>query len=185
MPDLADRAVPSRQLVVDVETDAARQAAWSRMPMVLDGVAAAGSGFYAVPPVAGLAIKTGDHGFSGTGHPDRERADGEAEPARILGLFGDGVRDGAAYRAREARTCFYTLAPEARFVVEARGAGLVLAGFSGHGFKFGPLVGLAVARWLEGAVSTPELAAWLGGRMPQPPAALDDERRVTSPLGLR
>ena len=54
------------------------------------------------------------------------------------------------YRALEARTCFYSVAEDERFVVEPRGRAWLLAGFSGHGFKFGAVIGEAVAEALAG-----------------------------------
>jgi len=170
MPELAGHARPSRQIALDVEMDAAARAAWAGMPMVLDGVAARGSGFYAVPPVAGLALKIGDHAFSLTGHPDRDRHPSADERARILELARRSLRHGADLRLLDARSCFYTVAPQERFVARERGRALVLTGFSGHGFKFGALVGAMVARWLDGAVAGDALARWLAGDDPSLPA---------------
>ncbi len=163
VPALAPYARPSRQIALDVEMDEAAQAAWAGMPMVLDGVAAGGSGFYAVPPVAGLPPKIGDHRFSLEGHPDRERSPAADERTRILDLARGRLRHGGDLRVLDARSCFYTVAPEARFAAREMGRALVLTGFSGHGFKFGALVGRLVARWLEGTLATAELARRLAG----------------------
>ncbi len=170
MPALAEHARPSRQIALDVELEPAAQAAWNGMPMVLDGVASRGSGFYAVPPVGGLALKIGDHSFSLAGHPDRDRPPSSDERARILALARRRLRHDGDLRLLEARSCFYTVAPQERFVARERGRALVLTGFSGHGFKFGALVGNMVARWLDGRVTTAPLARWLAGDDPTLPA---------------
>jgi glycine/D-amino acid oxidase-like deaminating enzyme len=51
----------------------------------------------------------------------------------------------------EAKTCFYSVAPGERFIAEPLERAWVLAGFSGHGFKFGALIGEAIAETLDGA----------------------------------
>jgi glycine/D-amino acid oxidase-like deaminating enzyme len=170
MADLAGHARPSRQIALDVEMEPAARAAWDGMPMVLDGVASRGSGFYAVPPVGGLALKIGDHSFSLAGHPDHDRLPSADERARILDLARRGLRHGGDLRVLDARSCFYTVAPEERFVAHERGRTLVLTGFSGHGFKFGALVGEMVGRWLDARVTTADLARWLAGDDPGLPA---------------
>lgn len=172
MPALAERTVPSRQVALDLATTPERAAAWRAMPMVLDGIAWHGSGFYAVPPVAGLDLKVGDHSFSLEGHPDREREAAADDRERILSLARAGLRDPDDYAIRDARTCFYTVAPEERFIAEAAGASLVLAGFSGHGFKFGPLIGLAAAAWARGAIAPDHLRDWLAGHGTEAPESL-------------
>ena len=68
------------------------------------------------------------------------------------------------YRARDARTCFYSVAEGERFIVEPMGCAWVLAGFSGHGFKFGAVIGEAVAAALCGERSPDTVAAWAAGR---------------------
>jgi glycine/D-amino acid oxidase-like deaminating enzyme len=68
------------------------------------------------------------------------------------------------YRPVAARTCFYSVAPGERFIVEPVGRALVLAGFSGHGFKFGAVMGEAVAAALSGERSLSAIQAWAAGR---------------------
>jgi sarcosine oxidase len=44
-----------------------------------------------------------------------------------------------------AETCLYTMTPDEDFVIDRVGPVVVGAGFSGHGFKFGPLIGEVLA----------------------------------------
>jgi sarcosine oxidase len=44
-----------------------------------------------------------------------------------------------------AETCLYTTTPTEDFVVDRAGPLVVAAGFSGHGFKFTPLIGRFLA----------------------------------------
>jgi sarcosine oxidase subunit beta len=161
VPGLAGRVTPSAQVVVRL---APQDPGWARMPMILD--LAAGGGFYLVPPVAGTPLKIGDHSFSLRGDPDDpdQTPDGR-EVERILDLAARrlrGLRD--MPRLGEA-TCFYDVEPEERFVVEPLSPrSWVMSGFSGHGFKFGAVLGLRLAE----AIAHPERAAalvpWAAGR---------------------
>ena len=63
----------------------------------------------------------------------------------------------------EAKTCFYTVGEGERFIVHDDGAALVVSACSGHGFKFGPVVGEAVARVAKGEADAAWLARHLGG----------------------
>ena len=67
------------------------------------------------------------------------------------------------YRAVAARTCFYSVAEEERFIVEPIGRALVLGGFSGHGFKFGAVIGETAAAALCGERSLIALRDWAAG----------------------
>jgi glycine/D-amino acid oxidase-like deaminating enzyme len=161
VPGLRHRVTPSRQLVVYVDPPAS--AGWGGMPMLLD--IDAESGFYAVPPVGGTGLKFGDHRFSLTGDPDRDRDAYEGEAARVLADCGRRLRDWDGYRIARLKTCFYTVEPSEKFIVEPLGiAGWVMSPCSGHGFKFGPLLGSAVA----GAIDSGEagdIAAWAAGEL--------------------
>jgi sarcosine oxidase/sarcosine oxidase subunit beta len=69
------------------------------------------------------------------------------------------------YRLIEAKACFYTVARDDRFVLRPLGeAGWMVSACSGHGFKFGALIGEAVADGIEGRRPAGELAAWAAGR---------------------
>jgi sarcosine oxidase len=54
-----------------------------------------------------------------------------------------------------ATTCLYTTTPSEDFVIDRVGAVVVAAGFSGHGFKFTPLVGKLLADLAEGDAVIP------------------------------
>jgi sarcosine oxidase subunit beta len=169
---LAARVRPTRQIVLRLAPPEAFAAAWARAPMLLD--LAEDGGFYAVPPVAGTPLKIGDHRFAPTADPDgpREASAGEAEA--ILALARHRIRDLGAYRLLSAAACWYDVAPEERFLVEPLGPrAFVMSGFSGHGFKFGPVLGLALARAASDPALRDVVAAWAAGRIPPPPGLLD------------
>jgi glycine/D-amino acid oxidase-like deaminating enzyme len=193
---LAPRVTPSRQIVLLLEPPPQHRAAWEAAPMLLD-LAAAGSdrgrpqagsvnrtpshkdgggGFYAVPPVAGTPLKIGDHRFSLAGDAEADpRAATPAEAEAILALARPRLKDAGAYRVIEARACYYDVAPEERFILEPLSPrAFVMSGFSGHGFKFGPMLGLALARAARDPALASGLASWAAGLAPPPPGLLAD-----------
>jgi glycine/D-amino acid oxidase-like deaminating enzyme len=140
---------------------------WREHPLVLD--IDPSSGFYLVPPrpfpaggVSGL--KVGDHSFTLTGDPDRDRVATAMEAQAILDRVGRRLRHLDRYTVREAKTCFYDVEPKERFIVEPLGwRGWVLSGFSGHGFKFGAVLGLELARTISGKRTAGGLTEWAAG----------------------
>ena len=68
------------------------------------------------------------------------------------------------WRIDRLKVCFYTVTEDERFVVEKQGAkGWLMSPCSGHGFKFGAVMGLELARTIAtGARSCGACA--LGGR---------------------
>lgn len=82
----------------------------------------------------------------------------EAEIAHLAGLLRRFV-PGIETDGGEATACLYTMTPDKRFVVGAlpgRPEVLIGAACSGHGFKFGPAIGEALADLVDG-VARPDL----------------------------
>jgi glycine/D-amino acid oxidase-like deaminating enzyme len=165
LPALASRITPSRQVALYLEPPADALAAWRAAPAVLDQIEAARGGCYAVPPVGGTRLKMGDHGFTLHGQPDCEREPTESDLAQALASVRPRLVDFARYRAVQARTCFYSVAEDERFIVEPLGRAWVLAGFSGHGFKFGAAIGAKVAAALNGERPAAAVTAWAAGHL--------------------
>jgi glycine/D-amino acid oxidase-like deaminating enzyme len=161
LPDFGKRVTPSRQVVVYVEPPVETKAQWLHAPMILD--IDPECGFYIVPPVLGTDLKIGDHRFTLTGNPDRDRTAGEAEVQQIYKQLERRIKDFNRYQLKSARTCFYTVAPEERFIVEPVGNAWVMSGFSGHGFKFGPLLGLRLAEAIACRCTPTFLSQWAAG----------------------
>jgi len=70
-----------------------------------------------------------------------------------------GPYPGSAARLHRSMTCLYTLTPDEHFIVDRHPVfrNVVFgAGFSGHGFKFAPLIGTALADLvINGTTSLP------------------------------
>lgn len=155
----AAELTPSRQVVLDLQVPDHLREAWTDGPgFVLPPI-------YGIPPREGLPLKVGDHAFSMSGDPDDDRDPTDDEVRAVLDVAGEVLVDIEDHHVLEARVCYYTFHDEERFVVEPRGdRGAVLAGFSGHGFKFGPLVGRRVAAALADEADWSEVTAWAAGR---------------------
>ncbi len=162
LPHLGSRVTPSRQVLAYMEPPAHLAEAWAGSPMVLK--IGHDTGFYAVPPVPGTGLKIGDHRFSLEGDPSAPR---ELRPGEIDALLAEArehLAELSSYKLVEGKVCFYDVEPRERFLAERLGPkAWVLSGFSGHGFKFGPLIGEKVAAAIDGKMSPEALAAWAAG----------------------
>lgn len=169
LPELRPRLTPSRQVLAYVEPPADLRLSWTVAPMVLDDIGEQ-TGFYLVPPAAGTGMKIGEHRFTLGGDPDAPRVPGDDE---IRAVFESGrrvVRDFDRYRIAGGRVCFYTVEPQERFVIEPMGRAWLMSCCSGHGFKFGPVLGLAVADAIAGRRPAAELTAWAAGEARSSPS---------------
>ena len=115
--------------------------------------------FYGFPEIGGR-MKVAEHS-GGTKVEDPLFVDPEIDPheaQRVLTFLGDclpNVANGLA----EHQTCLYTMSPDGHFIVDRhpREANVVFAaGLSGHGFKFTPVLGKALAEMaLNGGTELP------------------------------
>jgi glycine/D-amino acid oxidase-like deaminating enzyme len=162
LPELAARLTATRQVYIYVSPSPDMMEAWRGMPMILD--IDPERGFYLVPPVKATAIKIGDHRPGVPGSPDEARDLAPEKAAELFTACRARLTAGERFWLADGHTCFYTMAPEDRFVVEPAGSrAWVLAGFSGHGFKFAPLIAERVAAVLDDAADPEALTAWAAG----------------------
>jgi len=160
---LASRLVPSRQIVVYFDLPPDQRAAWAKAPMILEKTGDVG--LYLVPPVEGRGLKVGDHEFSRAGDPTAADRDANADEIRpLLERCRSLLRGFDRWRIDRLKVCFYTVTGDERFVVEKLGAqGWVMSPCSGHGFKFGALMGLELARTLASGRDAAAHARWAAG----------------------
>ena len=123
-----------------------------------------GPGIYGLGSADG--IKIGEHGTGPKVEPATR--DYLPDPAGIARLRAYAARwlPGVDPATASATTCLYTTTPDHNFVIDRRGPITVAAGFSGHGFKFGPAVGELVAGLVNGTTDAPELFALGSHRQP-------------------
>lgn len=164
VPALASVLRPVRQVVTYARVPDQWRAAWAAGPMLLE--LQPDASFYAVPPVDGWGLKVGDHHMTGgPDDPEARRGAGAEEARTIWEGARRRLRDFDDYRILEAKTCFYTVTADERFRIEALDGALVLSCCSGHGFKFGPLMGERVAAHLDGESDLEALQAWAAGKL--------------------
>lgn len=161
VPGLRRRVKPSRQVLAYMLPPDDLKPLWQASPMLLD--IDPDVGFYAVPPRDGTGLKVGDHRFSLSGDPDGDRIGSEAEIAVALAACARRLKRFEEYRIDSLRACFYTVEPDEKFIIEPAGLSTyVMSPCSGHGFKFGPLLGSAVAGAID-AGEPGDIAAWAAG----------------------
>ncbi|HEY5427143.1 MAG TPA: N-methyl-L-tryptophan oxidase [Candidatus Tumulicola sp.] len=102
---------------------------------------------YGFPSIDG-SLKAALHAFGDTADPERlDRAVSDADVAYVRAAL-ESWMPGAAAAYQRGKVCPYTLTPDGNFIVDRHpdDAGITLAcGFSGHGFKFCPVIGEIVA----------------------------------------
>ncbi len=159
--------VPHRKAMVWFDPIDPESCSPGRMPcwLVDDGD---GAGcYYGVPAWPGQSspagVKVGFHGPGTVVDPDRP---GEI-PEEVVERFVEDLAvrlPGVLGRPVAARSCLYTMSPDEHFVIDrlpGRRSMVVVAGFSGHGYKFAPVVGeIAADLALDGGTSS--MADFLG-----------------------
>jgi sarcosine oxidase len=106
------------------------------------------SGVYGLGSADG--VKAGFHGVGPVVDPDRR--DRSVDPAAVGRLqdYAEKWLPGVDHTRPAAVTCLYTTTPDHDFVIDRSGPFTVLAGFSGHGFKFASVVGEIAADLVDG-----------------------------------
>ena len=148
LPFLADCLVTTRQEIVYFEPRTNSEAfAVGRLPIFIDF----GSGFYGFPVHHANAIKMGNHHRGRFVEMDDDRAVGDDFIARCRDFFAEFIPALVTASVRETRVCVYNNTPDEDFIIDWHTGienVLLVTGFSGHGFKFGPVVGRISAELL-------------------------------------
>ncbi|HXF41355.1 MAG TPA: N-methyl-L-tryptophan oxidase [Blastocatellia bacterium] len=151
LPFLADRLTTTRQELVYFEPAAeiSRSFEPSAFPIFLE----LESGFYGFPIHHNGSMKIANHLKGAVVDPDAlhdEVDDSFIGSCRTF--FNEFIPALADARVRETRVCIYNNTPDDDFIIDwhptLEGV-LVVTGFSGHGFKFGPAVGRIGAELLH------------------------------------
>lgn len=109
--------------------------------------------FYGFPAYDGVGFKIGDHVTGPAGDPG-DAGQRRATAAEIAHLAGHAARRfpaTAGASVRSADVCYYAMTPtEDPVVARLDDRTVICAGFSGHGFKFSPVVAEAAADLVAG-----------------------------------
>jgi sarcosine oxidase len=119
---------------------------------------------YWLSPVYGMltpgeGVKVGWHGVGPVVDPDAR--DFAAVPAQLDALkrYAREWLPGVDADRATPISCTYTTTPDEHFVLDRIGPVVVGAGFSGHGFKFTPVIGRILADLADGARAAPAIFA--------------------------
>jgi monomeric sarcosine oxidase len=141
LPALASHLVTTRQEVVYFEPRANHEIfAAGRFPIFIDF----DSGFYGFPIHPVNSVKMGNHHKGTVVEMDEEPAVGSQFIARCREFFAEFIPALATADVRETRVCVYNNTPDDDFIIDWHSEVenvLLVTGFSGHGFKFGPVIG--------------------------------------------
>ncbi len=105
----------------------------------------------------GEGIKAGWHGVGPVVDPDRRSF--QPEPVQLAALqhYARTWLPGVDAESFAAISCTYTTTPDEDFILDRIGPVVIGAGFSGHGFKFTPVVGRILADLATGTRPAPEI----------------------------
>ncbi|MDQ0662570.1 sarcosine oxidase [Arthrobacter ulcerisalmonis] len=105
----------------------------------------------------GEGIKAGWHGVGPVVDPDHR--DFLPEPTQLAALqdYARQWLPGVDPDSFEAISCTYTTTPDEDFILDRVGPVVIGAGFSGHGFKFTPVVGRILADLATGTRPAPSI----------------------------
>ncbi|MEX2297268.1 MAG: FAD-dependent oxidoreductase [Dongiaceae bacterium] len=163
VPQLAARSRSYRQVAVYLEAPQKFRATWNDAPAIVDfgGV----GDLYAFPSVDRTRIKIASGDYRRPGEPDERRGVDPGEPATILERYRGRLFDLDGYTTIGTRSCCYTMTEDHRFIAERIGENAVaISPCSGHGFKFGAVLGLKLAAAVTGALDYETLSRWVAGR---------------------
>ena len=110
------------------------------------------SGFYAIPTVKDGRIKVANHHPGRVGHPDGDDRKVSSEfKTQAREFLSAHLPELAKSKIEWEYVCFYSGTADRDFILDRMPDGLIVgAGFSGHGFKFGPLIGRLLAQMALG-----------------------------------
>jgi sarcosine oxidase len=107
----------------------------------------------------GEGVKVGWHGSGQETDPDARSFESEPTQLAALQRYVSEWLPGADPEQFAEVSCTYTTTPDSNFFLESIGPVTVGAGFSGHGFKFTPVIGRILADLADGTDTRPTLAS--------------------------
>lgn len=119
--------------------------------------------FYSLPALSDLGIKVARHGGPACDPDQVDRVVSDQDWQPVLDFVSKFVPEWADAEIVQKKTCLYTMTPDEDFRVGpiARHPRVILASpCSGHGFKFGPLIGLIVADLCETGMCDYDISRW-------------------------
>ncbi|HEV2235208.1 MAG TPA: N-methyl-L-tryptophan oxidase [Ktedonobacterales bacterium] len=143
LPELALPIRPTHQQVQYLGGLPAARFGVNSFPVFL-----AGMDFYGFPLTGDGWFKVATHTFGRTQEPNAAQEVIAAEVERVRDWVRRVIPEAGAAPVVATDTCMYDLAPDEDFILDRHPASpriIIGSGFSGHGFKFGPLIGELLA----------------------------------------
>ncbi|MCH8018637.1 N-methyl-L-tryptophan oxidase [candidate division KSB1 bacterium] len=117
-------------------------------------------GFYGFPAINPLGLKIGEHEIPGlTAQPDKLTRTLQPDDEPVVLRFFEKVFPGFQPTRTNFTVCMYTITPDFNFILDRHPENenvIIGAGFSGHGFKFAPVIGEILADLaIDGSTSHP------------------------------
>ena len=135
--------------------------------------------WYGIPSLDGKTVKLGRHHAGETTTPDtiRRRVDErDLDPLRLLAA---AHLRGVSGHVERTLTCMYTNTPDDHFVIDFSPVDsrvVVLSACSGHGFKFGPVIGDIAADLVLDGGTRRDISQFSAGRFATSSDVPDDRR---------
>ena len=107
-----------------------------------------GMEYYGFPLIGPGWFKVGSHRFGATVDPNDGYDGDEAEIAQVRAFLRRVIPSAADGKLELVDRCMYDVSPDEDFILDRHpdAPGVIIgSGFSGHGFKFGPLIGEMLA----------------------------------------
>jgi sarcosine oxidase len=105
----------------------------------------------------GEGVKAGWHGTGAVVDPDARSYLPELVQLEALKRYARDWLPGVDADAASPISCTYTTSPDSNFILDRVGPVVIGTGFSGHGFKFTPVVGRILADLVDRAAPAPAL----------------------------
>jgi sarcosine oxidase len=104
--------------------------------------------YYSIPYLPGQGVKVGRHDSGDVVDPETMKRTVDVAELRQQTEIIEQYMPGATGRVLEAETCIYTITPDHHFIIDQHPElenVMFACGFSGHGYKFAPVVGEIMA----------------------------------------
>jgi monomeric sarcosine oxidase len=147
--DLTLPLQPTREQVVFFRGDDESQTVPGKFPIFISHST---PWFYGLPNVDGNGIKIGVHCNGENTDPDNTNHTPDRQYIEKVTHWAQQVVPGAKH-FNNARVCLYTMTPDEHFILDSHPTYphiSFMAGCSGHGFKFGPVIGKILADLAQG-----------------------------------
>ncbi|GAA0774823.1 FAD-dependent oxidoreductase [Roseibium denhamense] len=142
-PGLSVDLTTYRTAVVYLTPPGDLKLAWENAPAILDPGGPIDG--YVLPPVAGTGLKFGAGIHKYKAPPDQDRTAKAGEGETLRDYFAPPFCRLEEYRVDDVVTCAYTFTPDEHFFCKTKDKATVVSACSGHGYKFGAVVGQKLA----------------------------------------